>query len=118
MAIYQQHLDAGQLAYQHSLAADKPFFYPRVVCPFSGTTQFEWRISRGEGAVHAVTRFHPRDEAAYAVVLVDLDEGFRMMSRVLDADANAVRIPARVKLSIRQAGNGKNAPFFVLADKP
>lgn len=114
MATYQKYLDSGVLAYQHSLAANKPFFYPRVVCPYSGTSQYEWRVSQGKGRIYAVTRFYPRDAQPYAVVLVDVDEGFRMMSRIVDADADAVEINARVNLAIRPADNGVAAPFFTL----
>lgn len=114
MAIYRKYLDQDRLAYQFSLAANKPFFYPRVVCPYSGTGRYEWRISQGLGTVYAATRFYPRDEEAYAVVLVDLDEGFRMMSRVVDAPADAVAIGARVRLSIRAGARGEKHPFFTL----
>jgi uncharacterized OB-fold protein len=48
------------------------------------------------------------------VVLVDLDEGFRMMSRVMDADGSTIAIGDRVRLSIRPGENGDACPFFVL----
>ena len=114
MAVYRHHLQEGRLAYQYSLEADKPFFYPRVVCPYSGSARYEWRISKGRGTVYAVTRFYPRDEPSYAVVLVDVDEGFRMMSRIVDADAEAVVIGARVELAIRVGEREENHPFFKL----
>jgi len=114
MATYSEYLAKGELAYQFSLAANKPFFFPRVVCPYSGTMNFEWRVSRGLGEIYAVTRFYPRGEAAYAVVLVDVDEGFRMMTRIVDADADEVAIGQRVRVSIRAAENGAKAPYFTL----
>lgn len=117
MAVYRHHLQQGRLAYQHSLAADKPFFFPRVVCPYSGTDRYEWRFSRGQGTLYAVTRFYPRDEQAYAVVLVDLDEGFRMMSRVMDAPADDVVVGARVRLDIRVGARDEKHAFFVLESR-
>lgn len=114
MKKYQEHLERGELAYQYSLAANRPFFYPRVICPYSGTDAFEWRISKGLGTIYSMTALYPRNEPSYAVVLVDLDEGFRMMSRVVDATAEDVQIGARVRLSIRKAENGDACPFFVL----
>lgn len=117
MAVYARHLAQGRLAYQYSRAAGRPFFYPRIVCPYSGSDDFEWRVSSGRGTLYAKTAFYPRHSPGYAVVLVDLDEGFRMMSRVMDAPPEAVHIGARVRLSIRPAENGDPAPFFVL-DEP
>ncbi len=43
LAIYQAHLDKGELAYQWSPEAGRPVFYPRVVCPYSGSMALEWR---------------------------------------------------------------------------
>lgn len=114
LTIYEEHLAKGELAYQHSLAADRPFFFPRVVCPYSGTDRYEWRVSGGLGTIYSRTRLYPRDAESYAVVLVDLDEGFRMMSRVVDAPADAVEIGARVRLAVRPGEQGEPAPFFVL----
>lgn len=116
MVRYQQHLDRGELAYQYSLAADRSFFFPRAVCPYSGTDRYEWRISAGLGTIYAKTVIGPRNEAPYAVVLVDLDEGFRMMSRVVDVHGDEVSIGDRVRLDIRSGENGDSCPFFLLGE--
>ena len=42
LAVYQSYLDKGELAYQWSPAAERAVFYPRLVCPYSGTTDLEW----------------------------------------------------------------------------
>src|SRR5205085_1348377 len=42
LAIYQAHLDKGELAYQWSPKAGRAVFYPRLVCPYSGSTELEW----------------------------------------------------------------------------
>ena len=47
LAIYQAHLDKGELAYQWSPEAQKVVFYPRVICPFTGSDRLEWRVGSG-----------------------------------------------------------------------
>src|SRR5258708_28046033 len=47
IAIYQTHLDRGELAYQWSPQAGRAVFYPRLVCPYSGSTVLEWRGASG-----------------------------------------------------------------------
>ena len=42
---YLDHLARGELAYQFSPAAGRAVFYPRMICPFTGSDQLEWRIS-------------------------------------------------------------------------
>ena len=96
LATYRRHLAAGQLAYQYDPATACAVFPPRVLGPGSGSTDMEWRLSAGLGTVHAVTVVHPRDQAPYNVVLVDMDEGFRLMSRV-EGSGEPPHIGMRVK---------------------
>jgi hypothetical protein len=37
LAVHQAHLELGELAYQWSPEANKTVFYPRVICPFTGS---------------------------------------------------------------------------------
>jgi len=41
LAMYQAHLDNGRLAYQWSPKAGRAVFYPRLVCPYSGSIALE-----------------------------------------------------------------------------
>jgi uncharacterized protein len=114
LAVYQAHLDRGELAYQWSPMAQKPVFYPRVICPFTGSDQLEWRVSAGFGMVYATTVTHPREGAPYNVALIDIDEGFRLMSRVEDVVPEAVEIGMRVKFRVHRAeGDEPPCPVFV-----
>jgi len=114
LALYQAHLEAGELAYQWSPAANRAVFYPRVVCPFSGSDRLEWRVSSGLGTVYATTVTHPREGAPYNVALIDCDEGFRLMSRVEEIAPDGVRIGMRVRLRIHRPGGGEPLyPVFV-----
>jgi uncharacterized OB-fold protein len=114
LALYQAHLEAGELAYQWSPAANRAVFYPRVVCPFSGSDRLEWRVSSGLGMVYATTVTHPREGAPYNVALIDCDEGFRLMSRVEEIAPDGVRIGMPVRLRIHRPGGGEPPyPVFV-----
>lgn len=112
LATYRRHLARGELAYQYDPIAQRPVFPPRVLAPGSGATDLPWRISAGAGTVHAVTVVRPRDQAPYNVVLVDVDEGFRMMSRVEGVAPADVRIGMRVRMRAVQP-DGDDAPYPV-----
>jgi uncharacterized protein len=117
LAVYQSHLDKGELACQWSPAAKRAVFYPRLVCPFSGSTEFEWRIASGLGTVYATTVTHPMQGDPYNVALIDCDEGFRMMSRVEDIDPMDVAIGMRVRFRLHPAAGDQPAyPVFVPAE--
>ena len=112
LARYHAHLAKGELAYQFSPDAGRAVFFPRLVCPFSGSTRLEWRVSAGKGTVHATTVVQPAEGAPYNVALIDCDEGFRMMSRIEDIAPEAVRIGQRVRLKVL-AGKGDEPPLPV-----
>src|SRR5215471_21281683 len=118
LAVYQAHLEKGELAYQWSPEAQKAVFYPRVICPFTGSDRLEWRVSAGLGTVYATTVTHPREGAPYNVALIDCDEGFRLMSRVEDIAPDAVRIGMRVRFHVyRPSRDEPPYPVFVPVEK-
>lgn len=113
-ARYVAYLQAGQLAYQYSIGAGRAVFFPRVRCPYSGRDCLEWRISQGRGAVYSTSVVYPRNGEPYNVALVDLDEGFRMMSRVVGVDPQAVRIGQRVAFRVAHDPDGGDpVPEFI-----
>jgi uncharacterized OB-fold protein len=120
LAVYQARLDKGELAYQWSPDAQKAVFYPRVICPFTGSDRLEWRVSAGLGTVYATTVVHPaREGGPYNVALIDCDEGFRLMSRVEGIASEAVRIGMRVKVRVHRPGGDESPyPVFVPVGSP
>jgi len=100
--VYAEHCRRHELAYQ--LDADgRPVFRPRV-------GHDAWRISAGHGTIYATAVARPRDGAARSVVLVDLDEGFRMMSTVVGIAPEDVTIGMRVRLAWRDGAGEDDAP--------
>jgi hypothetical protein len=66
-----------------------------VLCPECGSQELGWQRSAGLGEVYSTTVVRGRS-GTHNVALVDLDEGFRMMSRVDGTDPAEVRIADRV----------------------
>ena len=116
LAVYQSFLDRGYLAYQWSPKAGRAVFYPRIVCPYSGSTELEWRLASGLGTVYATTVTYPFKGDGYNIALIDCDEGFRMMGRVEDIDPMAVKIGMRVRFRVQPAEGEQPAyPVFTPA---
>ncbi len=114
---YQEFLAQGRFMIQRNRATGKAFFYPRVAEPGTGCTDLEWFAPSGLGTVYAATAISQRPPAvAYSVVLVDLDEGARMMSRVDGIPAEQVKIGQRVKAKVIQE-NDKPIVVFELVDQ-
>ena len=116
LSTYQAHCRAGRLAYQVT-PEGRAVFHPRVAAPGSGAP-LSWRISAGVGTVYSTTVVHPREGGPYNVALIDLDEGFRMMSRVEGMAPAAVAIGLRVKVRMVEEEDGIARPVFVAAEAP
>lgn len=112
LGTWVEHLKKGELAYQVCKDDDRPFFYPRAVAPETGSSNLEWRVSKGVGTVYTTTVVYYKGEAPLNVAMIDLDEGFRMMSRVEDIDPLQVKIGMRVRFKVHP-GDDKTLPYPV-----
>ncbi len=68
--------------------------YPRALCPRCGSPDLDTVRASGRGTVYAtsVVRVRPEHGENYNIALVDLAEGPRMMTRVVDIAPEEVRI--------------------------
>ena len=112
LGIYLEHCQKGELAYQVCTDEGRAVFYPRIAAPDTGSTNLEWRVSKGLGTVYSTTVVHYKGEPPLNVALIDLDEGFRMMSRVEGIDAMQVKIGMRVQVKMHP-GDEKQPPYPV-----
>jgi len=110
---YRRHLENGKLGYQRCADCSAAVFYPRVLCPVCGSGALEWRESAGLGRVYATTAIHSRNRDPRNVVLVDLDEGFRMMSRVEGVPAEEVEVGIRVRFEVHRGEEDEPVAVFV-----
>lgn len=113
---YRRYLECGSLGFQRCAECGAAVFYPRVICPVCGGADLAWETSSGRGVVYATTAVYRRDADPYNVVLVDLEEGFRMMSRVEGVPAERVEVGTRVSLRVDREGDDP-VPVFVPADE-
>jgi uncharacterized OB-fold protein len=110
--VYRRYLESGRLGFQRCAGCGAAVFYPRVLCPVCGSSDLAWETSSGRGVVYATTAVYRREDDPYNVVLVDVEEGFRMMSRVEGVPAEEVEVGARVTLRLDLTDDGP-VPVFV-----
>jgi hypothetical protein len=110
LGVFQEHCRQGHLAYQLSPSGEA-VFYPRICEPKTGE-ELTWKLSAGLGVVYAVTVLYPKGESPYNVVLVEMDEGFRMMSCVTGIDPERVEIGMRVKVHMDLSDPERPLPLF------
>lgn len=100
---YLAGLSRGVLLMQKCASCARTQFPPRVRCVHCGGESVEFAEVDGQGTIYAKTTNRRAPEAAfdhlvpYAVALVDLDVGVRVMTRA-DCPPEAVRTGGRVRV--------------------
>ena len=91
-APFVEGLRQGEIRYQACAACGAAQTLARYACRACGSTELQWRTAKGAGRVYSVTTVAraPSDEfrplAPYALAIVELDEGPRLMGHApLDA---------------------------------
>lgn len=110
LAQWRQYLARGELAYQFDTVRQCAVFYPRIIAPGSGAA-LQWRVSRGLGTVYATTWIPSREGLPYNLAIIEMDEGFRLMSRVEGLPATEVAIGQRVRLCVQPPADEGDAPI-------
>ena len=105
--------DADAVTYQSCIGCKAVWYFQRDFCLECGASAPATRRASGLGTVHACTLVAraPNEEwrahVPYLIVLVDVDEGFRLMAH----GAATLRIGERVRMHFVQLA-GKKIPFF------
>jgi uncharacterized OB-fold protein len=73
-------------------------FHPRAVCPSCLSSRTEWVRSKGTGKIYTFTVTHQnqaagfRESLPYVMAWVELDEGVKMLTNIVDCPPEQVRI--------------------------
>jgi uncharacterized OB-fold protein len=104
---YWDGLNEGRLLVQWCASCGHTWLPPRPTCPACLAPDAHWRQSNGTGRIiswvvyHRAYADHLEDRIPYDVTLVELDDGVRLLTNVIDSDAGkALRVGARVRLAI------------------
>ena len=107
----------GRLVHQRCQDCQARIWYPRVLCPTCGSERLDVVDSAGRGAVHSFTVLHRAGhpsraaDVPYAVLLVDLDEGVRVLAD-LDGDPGTVAVGTRVEAVFQEVAPDLVLPRF------
>lgn len=82
-AVWQEHCERGQFAYQECPQTLHGVFSPRVIALRTGRDDLVWRTSKGMGTVYSTTTLPFKDGPTANLAPIDLDEGIRRMQRAL-----------------------------------
>jgi len=119
--VYWEGIAHGELRIQRCDACSRPVFYPRSLCPHCFSDQLSWIVATGEGTIYAYTVIHQAfgafaGDVPFVVAIVELEEGARMMTRIIGGPRERVMIGAPVHVTFESAAEDVTLPYFRLVE--
>ena len=109
-APYWESLQQHAMKIQRCNDTGKYFFYPRGLSPFTFSDNISWEPVSGAGTLHAFTIVYNMrapgfaDEVPYVVAIVELDEGPRMETNIVDCALDQLHVGMRVGVTFEDEG--------------
>jgi uncharacterized OB-fold protein len=113
---------AGELRIPRCRTCARHHFYPRPICPYCGSTDLEWVASDGTATLYSYVISHRpapgfADETPYVIAVVELPEGVRMMTNLVNVDPNPEKLPLDMPLRVLFEQRGEvQLPLFEPAE--
>ena len=89
---------------------------PRPMCPNCQSIEQEWVQSSGKGKVYSWVTYqespHPAFKAPYSVVLVELEEGVRLVTNMIDTKPDDIQIDMPVEVMFDSITEDLTLPKF------
>lgn len=101
-------------------ACNQHHFYPRELCPHCHSDELEWTDASGRGEIYSYTIARKpagpafAADVPYVVAMIALDEGPRMLTNIITADVDSVRIGDRVRVKFDDVAADLTLPKFVI----
>ncbi len=108
----------GELRFQRCQGCGAWRHIPRDMCAECGSWDWEWAASSGRGSVFTWTvvgrALHPdfQDATPYAAVVVELEEGVRLLSHVVDCPPEELEIDMPVEVFFDAVTDEVTLPKF------
>ena len=99
-------------------ACGRAHYYPRTFCPHCWSPDVDWEEASGGGTVYTYSIVHQNDlppfneRVPYVAAIVDLDEGPRVMTNVVDCEPESVEVGMAVEVTFQTIDTQTTIPVF------
>lgn len=114
---FWQGTRSGELRLQRCDACAHVYFPPRPFCPKCAGRAVSWFKASGRGSLYSYIIHHrpvPGFTPPYSIAVVELDEGPRMMTNIIDCPQTpeALQLDMRVEVAFKQLNDEIFLPQF------
>ncbi len=114
----------GELLYQSCSDCGAHNFPPRAHCGTCGSSELSWKTASGKGTVYTYTVSHRAphpvfsDSCPLVIAVVELEEGPRMMTNIVDCDPESVSVGMSVQVTFEGIDDSEVVlPLFKPSDQ-
>lgn len=118
VAEFWEHCARGELRFQRCRGCGKWRHLPRVSCARCGSSEWSWERSSGRGKIYSWTITHQPlirnfpEPVPYAVIVVELEEGVRVVSGLRNLEPAKLTLDLPVEVVFETVAEGVQMPFF------
>lgn len=115
---YWEAARRGQLRLQFCPDCQRHVFYPRLYCPHCAGAALEWVDACGRATLYSFTEVRSNapssflDRMPFIIAIVDLEEGVRMMSGLVEYQPDAVQCGMPLELTFDPVSDELTLPKF------
>lgn len=107
----------GRLLLKECGDCGRVHYYPRARCPHCGSAATDWTEATGRGTVYSFSVLRQAggdygEATPYVLAYVELEEGPRMLTNVVDCDPETVEVGMPVEVTFDAAGEDAALPRF------
>jgi uncharacterized protein len=108
----------GTLLIRRCNVCGEAHFYPRPFCPRCWSPDVRWEEASGRATLYTWSVVHQNDlppfaeRVPYVAAVVDLEEGPRMMTNVVDCGHDALEVRMHVEVTFRPISDDVTIPVF------
>jgi uncharacterized OB-fold protein len=106
----------GELRFQRCDDCGLATHTPAYLCAHCASQRLSWERSAGTGTIYSWTIVwrpqSPAFEVPYAPVIVDVDEGWQILSNVIGCEPGAIAVGLRVTVEFHATESGFSLPYF------
>jgi hypothetical protein len=115
-AFFWEGVEQDELRIQRCVSCGKLRHPPRPMCPYCRSLERDYVVSPGRGEVYSFVVHHrpqvPGRENPFAVVLVELEEGTRIIGNAIDCEPGDVHVGMPVEVVFAPNDKGRKLPHW------
>jgi uncharacterized protein len=114
----------GRLMLKRCNACHRVHHYPRPFCPHCWSEDVEWQQATGRGTVYTFSTVRVNDlppfgdKVPYIVAIVELDEGPRLMTNLVECEPDDVHVGMTVEVTFRDRPGADEFPLAMFRPVP